>query len=358
MTGEAPPLVPGGIVGIVGGGQLGRMLALAAAQLGLHCHIYTSEENSPASAVASQTICAPYDDEQALGQFAAKVDVITYEFENIPLETIDFLSQRKPVRPSAHALDVAQDRLTEKTFIREIGIPVADFSTVNDLHSLQEAVAGLGTPCVLKTRHFGYDGKGQVLIQDSAQCKEAYTALEGAPAIAEAFVSFEREVSVLVSRFIDGAVVFYDPVENEHKNHILHRSYAPARLTTAERGAALSCGARLVEALDYVGLLAVELFVLPEGDSQEPHLLVNEIAPRVHNSGHWTQDACATSQFEQHIRAVCGWPSGDVMRHCDAVMTNLIGDDVERWHMMASEPACALLFTVRMIFARAVKWAT
>lgn len=331
---------PGGRIGILGGGQLGRMLASAAAELGLACHIYCPDEDAPAMDVAANATRAAYDDAEALARFADSVDVVTYEFENVPAETARILGEHAPVRPGALALATAQDRFVEKNFLLSHGIPTAPFADITDLASLEAALAKLGTPAILKTRRFGYDGKGQEKIAAAADARAAIEAIAHAPAILEGFVAFEREISVVVARGLDGATAAYDPVENHHKNHILDRTYAPAKLAQPLAEEARAIAEKIVRELDYVGVMGVEMFLLPEGPG--PRILVNEIAPRVHNSGHWTMDACVISQFEQHIRAICGWPLGDPKRHSDAVMTNLIGDDVKAWESLAREPGQAV----------------
>jgi len=328
---------PGGVLGILGGGQLGRMLALAAARLGIECHVYCPEAGSPAFQVARHVTCSPYEDEAALAAFAESCDAITYEFENIPTAAASFLSARKPVLPDAKALATTGDRLTEKTFLRSLGIGTADFKPVDQRSALAFAIATLGRPAVLKTRRFGYDGKGQALIRPGSDLDEALAKMGGQPAILEAFVPFEMEVSVVAVRASDGTVRTYDLVENRHRDHILDVSIVPANVPASVEEAAQTIARTIIAALDYVGVLAVEMFVTREGA-----LLVNEIAPRVHNSGHWTLDACLVSQFENHVRAVCGWPLGSTGRHCDAVMTNLIGDEVAAALSLAAEPDAAL----------------
>jgi 5-(carboxyamino)imidazole ribonucleotide synthase len=328
---------PGGTLGILGGGQLGRMLALAAAELGIRCHVYCPDEASPAFQVAQSQTCASYEDAEALAAFAQSVDAITYEFENIPASTAAILSAARPVLPAVRALETTADRLTEKDFIRSLGIGTAEFRAVGDHADLAAAVGALGRPSVLKTRRFGYDGKGQTIVRPGSDLSEALTRMGGQPAILEAFVPFVAEVSVVAVRGDDGAARSYDLVENEHRDHILDRSIVPSRLSATVEERARAIALRIIEALDYVGVLAVEMFV-----TADHAVLVNEIAPRVHNSGHWTQNACLVSQFENHVRAVCGWPLGSTKRHSDAVMTNLIGDDVDSWRSLAAEPNASL----------------
>ena len=333
---SARALLPGSMIGILGGGQLGRMLALAAAPLGLACHIYAPEPDSPAFQVSARHTVGAYDDEQALAAFAKSVDVVTYEFENVPAATVAFLEARVPVRPGAKALAVAQDRISEKNLARKLGALTAQFAAVNTADELAGAVATIGAPGILKTTRFGYDGKGQARINGTADCAAAWAAIAGQPAIYERFVAFDREISVIIARDLNGRSEVFDVTENVHRNHILHTSTVPAQIAAEIATEAAYVAKRLAEALDYAGVLAVEFFV--GGDV----LYVNEIAPRVHNSGHWTMDACLVSQFEQHIRAVAGWPLGSPKRHADVVMTNLLGDDVDAWREIAAEVGAVL----------------
>ena len=332
MKRVSAPLPPGATVGILGGGQLARMLSLAAAPLGIACHIYAPEADSPAFAVSAAHTVAAYDDFAALARFAAAVDVVTYEFENVPGETAAFLDTRVPVAPGVSALRTAQDRIAEKTFISGLGIPVAPFAEVSDLASLEAALARIGRPAVLKTRRFGYDGKGQTKIQAETDPAAALGEIGHQPAVLEGFVRFEKEVSVIAARSWSGEVAVYDVPENHHESHILRTSTVPARISAGVAEKARDFGSRIIAALDYVGVIGVEMFVAGE------QVIVNEIAPRVHNSGHWTMDACEVSQFEQHIRAICGWPLGSPERHADVVMTNLLGDEINRWAELAAEP--------------------
>jgi len=314
------PLPPGSRIGILGGGQLGRMLAMAAARLGMQTHVFEPGAEPPAAQVASRVTRADYDDAEALRGFGRSVDVVTYEFENVALAAVDLLAPLVPVRPGRRALEVAQDRLAEKEFLRGLGLATAPFRAAGGAEALDAAMAALGAPAILKTRRFGYDGKGQVRLDAGASAGEAWVALGERPAILEGFVPFEREVSVIAARGPDGAVAAFDPGENEHRDGILFRTRVPARLPAALAQDAVLIAGRILTALDYVGVIGVELFVTREG------LVVNEIAPRVHNSGHWTAAACLIDQFEQHVRAICGWPLGDGARHSDAVMENLLGD--------------------------------
>lgn len=334
MTAKALP--PGSVIGIMGGGQLGRMLALAAGQLGLKCHIYAPEADSPAFHVSAAHTVAGYRDEGALARFAEAVDVVTYEFENVPVEAVRFLEARVPVRPGAKALEVAQDRLNEKSLARELGAATAEFAAVNSLADLEQAVAKIGLPAILKTTRLGYDGKGQAKIMSAADVATAWNAMKGSASILESFVDFEREVSVIAARGLDGSVAAFDVTENVHRNHILHTSTVPARVSETLTAEATGIVRHFLERLDYVGVMGVEFFV------GKDRIYVNEIAPRVHNSGHWTQDACLVSQFEQHIRAVAGWPLGSPRRHSDVVMTNLLGDEIHQWQELIREPGLAL----------------
>ncbi len=317
-------LQPGATIGILGGGQLGRMLSVAASRLGLRCHIYDPATQPPAGDVAAQVHQGAWDDHAALDAFARGVDVITYEFENIPATTLDLLETLRPVRPGRRALEVSQDRLSEKRFLEGLGLKVAPFRDIPDLATLEGAVAELGLPAILKTRRLGYDGKGQARIDTPAGLDAAFAEMAGQEAILEGFVTFEREISVIVARGLDGAVVAYDPGENRHEGGILRHTSVPARLSGMGVADAVLAAGRIVTALDYVGVMGVEFFVTRAG------LVVNEFAPRVHNSGHWTQAGCAVDQFEQHIRAVAGWPLGDGRRFADVEMENLIGADMAR----------------------------
>ena len=305
-------------IGILGGGQLGRMLSVAASRLGLRCHVYEPGA-APAGDVAHRLTTAPYEDGAALRAFAESVDVITYEFENVPTSALDLLESICPIRPNRRALAVSQDRLTEKTFLNEIGLATAPFADVPGKGDLVEAIARIGTPSILKTRRMGYDGKGQVRITDPAQADWT-----GAPSVLEGFVDFSAEISVIIARGADGQVSAFDPGLNVHQGGILRTTTVPCGLPSAVTTDAVLIAARIANALDYVGVMGVELFVTPAG------LIVNEIAPRVHNSGHWTQAGCAVDQFEQHVRAVAGLPLGDGKRYADVVMENLIGDDIDR----------------------------
>ncbi len=330
------PLPTGATIGILGGGQLGRMLSVAAARLGFITHIFEPGANPPAGHVADRVTTAAYDDTAALTAFAKSVDVITYEFENIPTAALDTLEALRPIHPNRRALATSQDRLTEKEFLQSLGLNTAPFAAVDTADDLQTALATVGTPAILKTRRFGYDGKGQARIMTPADAGQAITDMAGAPALLEGFVDFSHEVSVIAARGQQGDIACFDPGENVHKNGILATTTVPARLTTAQATDAALLAARILNELDYVGVMGVELFVTRQG------LIVNEIAPRVHNSGHWTQQGCAIDQFEQHIRAIAGWPLGDGKRHCDVTMENLIGNDMDRLPEIAKEGNAAI----------------
>jgi 5-(carboxyamino)imidazole ribonucleotide synthase len=329
-------LPPGSSIGILGGGQLARMLALSAGQLGLNCHIFAPEQDSPAFQVSAAQTIASYDDETALATFAKSVQAVTYEFENVPVAAVRFLEKLVPVRPGSKALGVAQDRIAEKMLAQQLGAMTAQFAEVNDLAMLQQAVKRIGFPAILKTRRMGYDGKGQAKIMTAADVESAWAAMNHKPSILESFVNFDSEISVICARGADGAFAAYDATENIHRNHVLHTSTVPANLDSMLAAEAVFVAQRMAETLEYVGVMGVEFFV---GDDV---IYVNEIAPRVHNSGHWTQDACIISQFEQHIRAVAGWPLGATYRHSNVVMTNLLGDEINHWNSLAAQPGVAI----------------
>jgi 5-(carboxyamino)imidazole ribonucleotide synthase len=322
-------LKPGDTIGILGGGQLGRMLAMAAARLGLRCEVFSPDPDSPAFDVVAHATCAEYADVEALELFASDVDVITYEFENVPAASAMVLAARRPVLPDRSILETTQDRLVEKDFVKRLGIGTAEYADVSSPATLHAAIARIGLPAVLKTRRFGYDGKGQSIIRPGDDAEAAWADLGTKSAILEAFVPFEREISVIAARSADGEVECFDVTENEHKDHILKVSRVPASISDALAAQARDIARRIAAALEYVGVLAVEMFVVP-GDGG-PRVLVNEIAPRVHNSGHWTLDGASISQFEQHIRAIAGWPLGKPIRHGEVTMTNLIGDEINSY---------------------------
>ncbi len=330
-------IAPGATIGILGGGQLGRMTALAAASLGYKTHVYCPERDSPAKLVTPYQTTAGYDDRAALARFAAAVDVVTFEFENVPADCAEILAESKPVRPGPNALRIAQDRLREKDFLRSIDVATAQYREVTGVAALQRAVRDIGPHGVLKTVRGGYDGKGQVAIRPDADLAQAWARMGAETGILESFVDFICEISVIVARGAGGGAATYVPVENHHAHHILDTTIAPARIAPAVAMRAEAIARHIADKLDLVGLLAVEMFVTAEGE-----VLVNEIAPRPHNSGHWTIDACITSQFEQLVRAICGLPLGSPERHSDAVMKNLIGDDVGKWRDIVGEPAAKL----------------
>ena len=332
----AEPLRPGARIGILGGGQLGRMLSVAAARLGYRCHIYEPGADCPAGDVAHRCTTAPYDDAAALARFAASVDVVTYEFENVPAEALDLIEAQVPIRPGRRALAISQDRLAEKEFLATLGLATAPYARIDTAGDLAAALVGIGAPAILKTRRLGYDGKGQARIDGPADTERAFAAMQGAPAILEGFVAFSREISVIAARSLAGEIAAYDPGENIHEDGILRRTAAPARLAPEHRTAAVLLAGKVLNALDYVGVIGIELFVTRHG------LVVNEFAPRVHNSGHWTQAGCAVDQFEQHIRAIAGWPLGDGSRYADVTMENLIGDDLARLPEIAREPGASI----------------
>ena len=329
------PLPPGSTIGILGGGQLGRMLALAGARLGLKMHIYGPCSEDPAGQISSAYTQASYDDEAALARFGAACDAITYEWESIPVRAVEVAGTGKLIAPNLTALRTAQDRLLEKQFLSALpGIEVAPFrNAAGNLDDFTRTVQHIGLPCVVKTRRGGYDGKGQAVLRRDADIIAAWDALGNYDLIVEGFVTFSREVSVVCARSHDGDVRAYPLIENVHRDHILHTSTTPAQGDDGRPGE-IACV--IVDALDYVGVIGVEFFDTPQG------WLVNEIAPRVHNSGHWTQDAGCTDQFEQHIRAVASWPLGDAAPAWAVQMTNLIGEDVDAWAAMAREPGTRL----------------
>ena len=329
-------LKPGSRIGILGGGQLGKMLAVAASRLGLTSHIFDPNENSPASQVAFKTLTASYEDKRALIKFANSVDIITYEFENIPTSALDVLEKIVPIRPGREALRVSQDRIIEKDFLSRIGLKTAPYQIVDGFTSLQSASEMIGFPAILKTTRLGYDGKGQVRLSENSDIEKEYKKLKDNVLIYEGFVDFEFEVSVIAARNLSGQVACYDPGQNVHLNGILHTTTVPSQLTSRQTVDAVLIASKILESLNYVGVLGVELFCTNAG------LIVNEIAPRVHNSGHWTQNGCSIDQFEQHIRAIAGWPLGDGKRHTNVVMQNLIGDEVKRVAELAKDENISL----------------
>jgi 5-(carboxyamino)imidazole ribonucleotide synthase len=332
------PLAPGAAIGIVGGGQLGRMLAVAAAELGFDTVILEPERGCPAGRVAARTIVAPYDDPEALRKLADATDVVTYEFENVPAAAVARLAELgAEVAPGARALAVAQDRLQEKTFLNANGAPTVAFAPAATPDEAAAAVAQVGAPALMKTRREGYDGKGQRWVEHAHEAAAAFAALGGAPVIVEAACDFVRELSVIAARGRDGSTAVYPLAENHHEGGILRRSIAPAAAPKATAEQAERIAARVLAGLDYVGVIGIELFELADG-----RLLVNEFAPRVHNTGHWTQDGCEVSQFEQHIRAVAGWPLGPTQPVAGVEMLNLLGDEADHWARYAAEPESRL----------------
>jgi 5-(carboxyamino)imidazole ribonucleotide synthase len=327
-------IAPGATIGILGGGQLGRMIALAAAPMGYRCHIFCPDPDSPAAQVAAAATVARYDDEAALEAFAKAVDVVTFEFENIPVATVEFLEKHVPVRPGSRALRIAQNRLEEKNFLNDVGVPTTAYAGAASAASLEAAVRHIGMPCLAKTVTEGYDGKGQVRVDATTSVAAAWEQLKGREVIVERMVDFEMECSVIVARGIDGTCVAFTPGENFHLNGILDTTLVPARQPEARQQQAEAIGRHVAEKLELVGVLCVELFVTKDG-----RFLANEIAPRPHNSGHWTIDACMTSQFEQLVRAICGLPLGSVERMANAEMKNLIGEDVAQWRKAVVDPA-------------------
>ena len=329
-----PELQPGAVIGMIGGGQLGRMSAMAAARLGYAVHVFAPEAGGPAAQVSAYSTVAEYDDLDALRRFAEAVDVVTFEFENLPAESLELLESLRPVRPGAKILRISQDRLLEKQFLNDAGIATAPWVAVHDGAELAAAVARLGLPAVLKTTRLGYDGKGQAMLRAPGDSDPAFARLEPKPLVLEGFVDFAAEISVMVARGVDGAVVAYDAVENRHKNHILDMTLAPAPLPVSVLEQAQAIARTVAKRLELVGLLGVEMFVTADGG-----VVVNEIAPRPHNSGHWTMDACGCSQFEMHIRAVAGLPLPPATRHSDAVMKNLVGpEDMALWRQILATP--------------------
>ena len=332
---------PGATLGVLGGGQLGRMFAIAARRLGYRIHVFCPEADSPAAPVADRTFVAPYDDLEQVRAFARSVDVVTFEFENVPSATSDACAEWVPVRPDGNVLHITQQRLREKGFLRDHGFPVTPFRAIHSQEDLETAACDLGLPGVLKTASFGYDGKGQRTIRSTAELPEAFAGLGGAEGIYEAFVDFAQEVSVVGARTLDGEFAAFPVFENVHRHHILDVTLSPARIPPALETAARELSRGILEALDVIGLLTVELFVTRDG-----RLIVNELAPRTHNSGHLTLDACITCQFEQQVRAVCGLPLGSTELKNPAAMANLLGDvwthGEPRWAQALSNPRLKL----------------
>jgi 5-(carboxyamino)imidazole ribonucleotide synthase len=332
------PLAPGSVIGILGGGQLGRMLALAAARLGFDAAILCPREDPPAGRVAAHTVRAAYDDPDGLAELARLSAVVTYEFENVPAAAVERLTALGcPVAPGPRALAVAQDRVAEKSFFEEIGVPTVAFAAIDRAADIAPALARLGQPALLKTRREGYDGKGQTWVADAGDAEAAFARIGAKPAILEARAPFVREISVIAARGRDGVIADYPAAENHHEHGILRRSIAPAQLTGATALAARRIVTAVLDKLDYVGVIGIEMFELEGGA-----LLVNEFAPRVHNSGHWTLDGCEVDQFEQHIRAVAGWPLGPTDPLAAVEMINLLGDEAHGWAELAKDPAARI----------------
>jgi len=332
-------LAPGATIGILGGGQLGRMMALAAAELGMRSHVFCPDADGPALDVAADRTIAPYEDGAALDRFAGQIDCATIEFENLPLEALDRVSRHVPMRPGSASLRITQDRLAERRFVEQLGVAVASHIAVERAEDLEAWDFPAGR-AVLKTRRFGYDGKGQAVVANVDEAAAAFARFGARPAILERFIPFRCEASAIVARNASGAMAAFEPAENEHRNHVLTTSRVPARLAPATLERAIETARSIATALDHVGVLAVEYFVTGTGPDET--LLVNEIAPRVHNSGHWTQDGANVSQFTQHIRAVAGWPLVTPRRLAATRMVNLIGDEAENWLRHAAEPGARL----------------
>ncbi len=317
---------------------------MAAARLGFRTHVYSDAAEAPAAEVAALAVRGAYDDLDALARFSAHADVLTFEFENVPVSAAEHLAERIPLRPGARSLAVAQDRVAEKTFLTGLDLPVAPFAQIDTADDLARALHDMDAPAILKTRRLGYDGKGQLNVQPGSDAEAAFATIEGLPAVLEKRIPFACEISVIAVRGLDGEIVTYESPKNTHAGGILRTSTVPSGVETEVTDAAAVMAAKVATALDYVGVLAVEFFVLPADANLAPgeRLLINEIAPRVHNSGHWTMDACACDQFENHIRAIVGWPLGPTVRSRDIKMVNLIGDDVHAWHDWAERDDCAL----------------
>jgi 5-(carboxyamino)imidazole ribonucleotide synthase len=329
-------LISGSTIGILGGGQLGQMLSMAASRLGFKTHIFEPSENPPASNVASKFTRAEYDDYDALKQFASSVDVVTYEFENIPTAALDIIETQSEIFPNREALKISQDRLIEKEFINKLGFKTASFCEVNSIEELIHAINQIGAPSILKTRRFGYDGKGQVKVQPSSKPEEIWKNLGEKALILEGFINFSSEFSVIGSRSKDGQISCFDPGENVHKDGILRTTTVPAHLTNQQKTEAVLITAKILETLKYVGVIGIEFFL------EKNSLVINEFAPRVHNSGHWTQNGCTVDQFEQHIRAITGWKLGNAERHSDVIMENLIGDEIYKTNQLVEDGSIAL----------------
>lgn len=337
MADDLPILKPGSTLGILGGGQLGRMLALSAARRGLHCHVFSPGKDSCAFDVVREKTCASFEDETALARFADRCDLVTFEFENVPVETADFLvTNKKPVLPDPVILATTQDRLAEKHFLSDFQIPTTAYAEIGSDVDIAVATVQVPPPAIMKTRRMGYDGKGQTLVGPERDPTAAWRSIGEVPAILEAFVNFEREISVVAARGRDGSFAAFEPAENVHRDHILHQSTVPAAIMPELAKEAIGITKKIADELKYVGVIAVEMFVVAKDGKQQ--LLVNEIAPRVHNSGHWTIDGANISQFDQHIRAIAGWPLWKPRRLGRVEMTNLIGDEIDGWKKLLAQP--------------------
>lgn len=323
---------PGATIGILGGGQLGRMLAIAAAHQGMKTIVYDPSADCPAAQTANRHIAAAYDDKTSLHDFARSSSVVTYEFENIPLETVEIVGIDAPVQPGISALQISQDRLVEKEFISGLDIATAPFAPAESAAQLEEQFIAFGGKAILKTRRFGYDGKGQVIVTSPDEAARGWETLKPSALIIEGFIDFDIEISVIAARSIEGDFTSYDPAWNRHSSGILRHSTVPAPIDDDLAQRAQLIARTIMDALDYVGVMGVELFVTKSGQ-----LIVNEIAPRVHNSGHWTESACSISQFENHIRAICGLPLGSGERHSNCEMQNLIGEDMDQLGSILAE---------------------
>ncbi|MEM6603345.1 MAG: 5-(carboxyamino)imidazole ribonucleotide synthase [Pseudomonadota bacterium] len=330
-------IAPGDRIGILGGGQLGRMLAMTAARLGIKTIIFSEEQNCPAGSVADELVFGSFQDANLLDEFSRKCSVVTYEFENIPLSVVNYIATRSNLYPGRDILAMTQDRLSEKSFLKSLGLPVADFTAVSYEGDIKTYLEKTGAQGLLKTRRQGYDGKGQVQVPDAKKAVECYYEIKEAPAVLEDIVPFEKEFSVIGVRTLDGTFYHYDISDNEHVDGVLKSSVVPTSMPNKLQKQAVSYTKLIAEKLNYVGVIVVEYFL-----TKDQKILVNEIAPRVHNSGHWTIDACVFDQFEQHIRAICGWPVGCFDRHSNAKMLNLLGDDVSEWHDLVSNPNTTL----------------
>lgn len=341
MSAGGERIPPGATIGVLGDGQLGRMLILAAARLGFQAHVLAPAPATgalgPAAQVAARFVPAAYQDETTVRRFAQACAVVTCEFENVPAAALAAAAEQTPTRPGVRALETAQDRLIEKDFLREIGLATVPYRAIDRADQIGPALLALGGDAILKTRRFGYDGRGQRPIRDLAQAEDAFAAIGRAPAILEARAPFVRELSVIAARGVDGGFRAYEPAENTHEDGVLRRSQCPGAISAPTAGVAQTAAKMILDALDYVGVMGVEFFELEGGG-----LVVNEFAPRVHNSGHWTIEACAVDQFEQHIRAIAGWPLGDATRLRAVEMVNLLGDEASDWAVHAAKPGSFL----------------